>query len=265
MIGWLRFQMNDASVWAYFLQALPISLITGIAYAVVRFIKIKRKDCPIRLLDETIKVLFVCYLTGLISLVVLPVNFWLNIYDGIFLGWWNAIPPIISFGGFNLVPTIIKALSGEIVIGSWIKTMLIGNVAMFLPLGFFLPFVTGKVNRKNIFAVAAVVPFIAELLQMIFGRSLDVDDLICNFIGIAAGFFIGLAIRNIKGKNKTTEEQPTVSSSSKTAERQRERSTMKNWLKVLIIVLAILFVFAFVVLWIHGFQITKFLPRRGYA
>ena len=68
------------------------------------------------------------------------------------------------------------------------------------------------------------------------GRSLDVDDLICNFIGIAAGFFIGLAIRNIKGKNKTTEEQPTVSSSSKTAEKQREKTQMKKWIKVLIIV-----------------------------
>ena len=78
MIGWLRFQMNDASVWGYFLQALPISLIAGIVYAVVRFIKGKRKDRPIRLLNETIKFLFVCYLTGLISLVVLPVNFWLN-------------------------------------------------------------------------------------------------------------------------------------------------------------------------------------------
>ena len=217
--------MNDASVWAYFLQTLPISLIAGIIYAVVRFVKRKRKDCPIRLLVETIKLLFVCYLTGLISLVVLPANFWLHIYDGIFLGWWNEMPPIFSFGGFNLVPTIIKTLSGEIVIGSWIKTMLIGNVAMFLPLGFFLPFVTGKVNRKNIFAVAAVVPFIAELLQMIFGRSLDVDDLICNFIGIAAGFFIGLAIRNIKGKNKTNNEMPTTRSLPKTVEKQKEKSS----------------------------------------
>ena len=228
MIGWLRFQMNDASVWAYFLQTLPISLIAGIIYAVVRFVKRKRKDCPIRLLDETIKLLFVCYLTGLISLVVLPANFWLHIYDGIFLGWWNEMPPIFSFGGFNLVPTIIKTLSGEIVIGSWIKTMLIGNVAMFLPLGFFLPFVTGKVNRKNIFAVAAVVPFIAELLQMIFGRSLDVDDLICNFIGIAAGFFICLAIRNIKGKNKTNNEMPTTPTTRslpKTVEKQKEKSS----------------------------------------
>jgi len=37
MIGWLRFQMNDASVWGYFLQALPISLIAGIVYAVVKY------------------------------------------------------------------------------------------------------------------------------------------------------------------------------------------------------------------------------------
>ena len=163
--------------------------------------------------------------TGLISLVVLPVNFWLNIYDGIFLGWWNEIPSIFSFGGFNLVPTIIKALSGEIVIGSWVKTMLIGNVAMLLPLGFFLPFVTEKVNKKNIYSVAVVVPSIAELLQMIFGRSLDVDDLICNFIGIVAGFFVGLAIRNIKGKNKTINEMPTTRSLPKTVEKQKEKSS----------------------------------------
>ena len=79
--------------------------------------------------------------------------------------------------------------------GSWVKTMLIGNIAMFLPLGFFLPFVTEKVNRKNIFVVAIVVPLGVELLQMVFGRSLDVDDLICNFIGIVIGFFVGITIK----------------------------------------------------------------------
>lgn len=265
MISWLRFQMNDASVWAYFLQALPISLIAGIAYAVIRFVKRKRTERPIGLLDETVKLLFVCYLTGLISLVILPVNFWLYVYDGIFLGWWDDMPPVFSFGGFNLAPTIIKALSGELIIGSWVKTMLIGNIAMFLPLGFFLPFVTEKVNRKNIFVVAMVVPFIAELLQMIFGRSFDVDDLICNFIGIVSGFFVCVAIRSIKWKNKTIKDLPTSWSSPKTAEKQQEKTKMKKWIKVLIIVLVVLFIFAVVFLWIHGFQITKFLPRRGYA
>ena len=146
--------------------------------------------------------LFSCYLTGLISLVVLPANFWLSFFDGIFLGWWDKMLPIFSFGEFNLVPSFIKALSGELTIGSWVKTMLIGNIAMFLPMGFFLPFVTEKINRKSIFIAATTVPFIIELLQMVFGRSFDIDDLICNFIGIAVGFFIGFAIKNTKQKSK---------------------------------------------------------------
>lgn len=141
-------------------------------------------------------------LTGLISLVVLPANFWLSFFDGIFLGWWDEMLPIFSFGEFNLVPSFIKALSGELTIGSWVKTMLIGNIAMFLPMGFFLPFVTEKINRKSIFIAATTVPFIIELLQMVFGRSFDIDDLICNFIGIAVGFFIGFAIKNTKQKSK---------------------------------------------------------------
>ena len=205
MFDWLRFQMNDASVSAYFLQVLPICLVVGLVYGGIRIVSLKRRDRPIRWVDEIIKLLFVCYLTGLVSLVILTANFWLHIYDGIFLGWWEEMLPIFSFGGFNLVPTIIRALSGEIVIGGWMKTMLIGNVLMFLPLGFFLPFVTEKVNRKNIFAVAVVIPLAAELLQTIFGRSFDIDDLICNFIGITAGFFASLAIKNAKRGNDRRE------------------------------------------------------------
>lgn len=257
--------MNDASVLAYFLQALPISLIAGLVYAVIRIITVKRRKLTVRWIDELVKLLFVCYLTGLISLVILPVNFWLHVYDGIFLGWWDEILPVFSFGGFNLIPTVIKVISGELIIGSWVKTMLIGNIAMFLPLGFFLPFVTEKVNRRNIFASAIVVPFIAELLQMIFGRSFDFDDLICNFIGIVIGSFVGFAIRNIEGKNRTTEDLPIKGHLPKTTEKQQEKSTMKKWIKILIIVLAVVLVLAFVFLCIHGFEISKFIPKRGYA
>lgn len=179
----------------YFFQAVPITCIVGIIYVIICVVIVKRNKLKIEWLKEIMKLLFTCYLTGLISLVILPANFWLDFFDGVFLGWWDEMFPIFSFGGFNLVPSLIKALSGELTIGSWVKTMLIGNIAMFLPLGFFLPFVTERVNRKNIFVVSIAVPFIVELLQMIFGRSFDVDDLICNFIGIVAGFFIGFAIK----------------------------------------------------------------------
>ena len=204
MLNWLRSIMNSGSVLGYFFQAVPITCVVGIIYVIIRVVIIKRNNLTVEWLKEIMKLLFSCYLTGLISLVILPANFWLDFFDGVFLGWWDEMLPIFSFGGFNLVPSLIKALSGELTIGSWVKTMLIGNIAMFLPLGFFLPFITERVNRKNIFVVAIAVPFIVELLQMVFGRSFDIDDLICNFIGIVAGFFIGFAIKNIKQKSKST-------------------------------------------------------------
>ena len=204
MLNWLRSIMNSGSVLGYFFQAVPITCVVGIIYVIIRVVIIKRNNLTVEWLKEIMRLLFSCYLTGLISLVVLPANFWLDFFDGVFLGWWDEMLPIFSFGGFNLVPSLIKALSGELTIGSWVKTMLIGNIVMFLPLGFFLPFVTERVNRKNIFVVAIAVPFIVELLQMVFGRSFDIDDLICNFIGIVAGFFIGFAIKNIKQKSKST-------------------------------------------------------------
>lgn len=202
MFNWLRSIMNSGSVLGYFFQAVPITCFVGIVYLIIRMVTVKRNKLKVEWLKEIMKLLFTCYLTGLISLVVLPANFWLSFFDGIFLGWWDEMLPIFSFDEFNLVPSFIKALSGELTIGSWVKTMLIGNIAMFLPMGFFLPFVTEKINRKNIFVVAIAVPFIVELLQMVFGRSFDIDDLICNFIGIAVGFFIGFAIKNTKQKSK---------------------------------------------------------------
>lgn len=195
VFDWLRSVMNTGSILGYFFQAVPITCFVGIIYTIIRATKIKRKKVQVDWLKEIVKLLFVSYLTGLISLIILPANFWLDFYDGIFLGWWDEILPIVSFGGFNLVPSLIKALSGNLTIGSWVKTMLLWNIAMFLPLGFFLPFVVEKVNRKNIFVVAIVVPLGVEILQMIFGRSFDVDDLICNFIGIVIGFFIGVTIK----------------------------------------------------------------------
>lgn len=196
--------MNSGSVLGYFFQAVPITCFVGIVYLIIRVVTVKRNKLKVEWLKEIMKLLFTCYLTGLISLVVLPANFWLSFFDGILLGRWDEMLPIFNFSGFNLVPSLIKALSGELTIGSWVKTMLIGNIAMFLPLGFFLPFVTERVNRKNIFVVAIAVPFIVELLQMVFGRSFDIDDLICNFIGIVVGFFIANVIKDRKKEKSKT-------------------------------------------------------------
>lgn len=204
MFSRLRSIMGSGSALGYLLQAAPVVCIAGVIYGIVRMAVIRKSSVKVSWPKETARLLLVCYLTGLVSLVILPANFWLHLFDGIFLGWWKELSPIFRLGEVQLVPSIIRVLSGELILGSWVKTMLIGNVAMFLPLGFLLPFATEKVSGKNIVWIAAAVPLAAELLQTGFGRSFDADDLICNFLGIVVGFLIALLTRSAAQKRKAS-------------------------------------------------------------
>ncbi len=199
-----RREMNQATVLGYFLQALPITCIAGIAYFAIRIVVLKRSYARSKWKQEILRVIFFCYLTGLISLVILPANFWLHFYDGIFFGWWDEMGQVFRFGGVNLVPSVIKCLAGELSLGSWVKTMLIGNIAMFFPLGFFLPLITRVRSGKKIVLAAIAMPICFEMIQPFLGRSFDVDDLICNFIGIITGAIVARIV--LKEKSSDIQE-----------------------------------------------------------
>lgn len=192
-----RMEMNSGSILGYFLQAVPITVVVGIVYIILRSVFLKRRKYPVIWFSEAMRLLFVCYLTGLCSLVILPANFWLSVYDGIFFGWWEYMGTFFRFGEVKLIPAIVKCLSGEVTLGSWVKEMLLGNVVMFMPFGFFLPFVTEKLNQKRALVIAVVVPIVVEFFQLIVGRSFDIDDLICNFIGMVLGFFLAWGVKRL--------------------------------------------------------------------
>lgn len=195
MYNKIRMLMNTGGVFGYFLQVIPITCVVGLTYVIFRLIYLKRTRIPIVWPKEVMKALFICYLTGLFNLIVMPAGFWLSFFDGIAFGWWNEMGPLFSFGGYNLTPAIVKYLRHELAIGSWVKTMLIGNVAMFIPFGFFIPFVSERITVRKVWGIAIIVPLSMELLQMCFGRSFDIDDLICNFLGIVVGNFIAAVIK----------------------------------------------------------------------
>ena len=190
-----RMEMSSGSILGYFLQALPAAIFAGIVYAALRIGFIKKRGRRINWPAEAMEWLFACYLTGLCSLVILPANFWLSVYDGIFFGWWDQIGPIFQMGEINLVPTIVEYFAGTVTLGSWVKQMLIGNIAMLVPFGFFLPFLTKRFRGKAAVAAAVAVPVILEAVQFIFGRSFDVDDIICNFVGIILGAFLAKGVK----------------------------------------------------------------------
>ena len=71
-----------------------------------------------------------------------------------------------------------------------------GNVIMFIPLGFLLPFVSDRAKGlKNCFVMTFVVILSVELLQFatLLG-SFDIDDLLLNMIGIFMGWMAYIKI-----------------------------------------------------------------------
>lgn len=186
----------SGGVVGLFLQVVPITCLVGIIYAVYRCIRIKKQQLSVKWGIEILRWLFVCYLTGLVNLTLVPSNLWSHIWALIYVGYSGTQIELFN-GTFNFTPTIFKIISGELTFGSWVKTMLVGNFLMFVPMGLFLPFVSTKINGKSILKIAVIIPVAVEIIQPIVGRSFDVDDLILNFIGIVVGYFIAVGIKSL--------------------------------------------------------------------
>ena len=181
--------LNSGSVLSLFLQVIPITLLVGVIYAVYRCVRIKKHGNT------------VSWGTGLINLILVPANLWMFIWANVFVGYSHS--ELVFFSGdFNLVPTVFKLITGELTIGRWVLKMLVYNFLMFVPFGFFLPFVFEKINNRSIWKVAVIVPIVVEVIQPVVGRSFDVDDLILNFAGIIVGYFIALGIKNISQRKE---------------------------------------------------------------
>ena len=79
---------------------------------------------------------------------------------------------------------------------------LIGNVAMFIPLGIVWPAVFPKLDTHWKVVIAGVgVSLCIEILQLpFFDRSSDIDDLILNSAGYLLGYGIWLLMK--KGRKR---------------------------------------------------------------
>lgn len=194
--------MMSGSILGLFLQVVPITCLVGVIYAVIRYAVIKKQSCTVVWSSEIMRLLFVCYLTGLISLILVPNNLWTYIWFYLRNGYPGCeIDPLFS-GGFNFIPTFLKAHTGEFTIGRWVRTMLEGNLVMFVPMGFFLPFVSKKIKTRNIWWLAILIPIFVEILQPVIGRSFDVDDVLMNFAGIIIGYFVAVITKVLVKKKQ---------------------------------------------------------------
>lgn len=73
---------------------------------------------------------------------------------------------------------------------------LLGNVVVFVPLGFFLPWLFEKCRKYRMTLLySGITILLVEVFQLFTLRgSCDVDDLILNLIGVSIGYVIYLPV-----------------------------------------------------------------------
>ena len=166
----------------YFLQAIPFSLVASIIYYFIRY----RKDKENALSQKIFSCIFVCYLTGLVCLVVglkMMNIFWYNIFYP-----WDSGNSINWFGGsFDLGLDFFSNISGET----------IGNFLMFLPFGVLYPLSIKAPTLKKCVLHGLSLVAIIEILQPIFGRAFDINDVVLNSFGIVASTTAFMVIKKI--------------------------------------------------------------------
>lgn len=76
---------------------------------------------------------------------------------------------------------------------------MIGNVLLFVPTGILMPLIYPKMNRFwKVFLAGMGLSLTIELMQLPFAsRVTDVDDLILNTVGAAAGYILYWIVRTI--------------------------------------------------------------------
>ncbi len=99
-------------------------------------------------------------------------------------------------GGTNLIP-FREILRYDVGTYSFYRQV-IGNILLFIPLGYFMTCYCKIKNLGTITLVTFLSSFVIEIVQHFIGRSFDVDDIILNVVGGIIGFLLFIALNAIK-------------------------------------------------------------------
>lgn len=184
---------------AYILQFFGIVIAAAPVYVLIRFLSLRR--FPKRGIGREIAMgLFFLYVVGLLALaLVLGGDYGTPGYM-----LQNAKERMQTGERINLVP--FRTISGFLQHSSASDSFLVnivGNIIMFMPWGFGLALLWKK-NRKvsRMIFWSVLLPLLIETWQLFIGRSVDVDDLILNFVGSILGGLVFLGGRKVTSKTK---------------------------------------------------------------
>ena len=108
----------------------------------------------------------------------------------------------------NLIP-LVNILKND---AAWVMQNLVGNIALFIPSGVILPILYKKLDSLwKVTLAGSLISLSIELLQLLMiYRITDIDDLLCNTLGVMIGYgFYALSKKLIGEIRRTqTDESP---------------------------------------------------------
>lgn len=196
-------------VWRYVAQMLPLGLSALAVLTLLRPVRKKRleeRNLVSSFRRETALVLFVFFCAGLAALTLFPANFWAGTYDFLFhptawgtliREWYPAWEETVS--QFAYLPNMLtpfeeisRALDRK---SYWLLFMLLGNIIMFMPIGFFPALLWRNWRWWKSLLLGFCTSVSIEFIQFFIGRSTDIDDVILNTAGAMAGFWAFCLLR----------------------------------------------------------------------
>lgn len=147
-------------------------------------------------------VIFIVYIIFLIKIILFKYKGLITTFDNLMTG------ELSGFRSFNIIPFRSIWEFGKLMFRGYFSrgfNNIIGNIFVFAPFGYLIPFLYKKCEKWKI--VAAIGLFASLFLELsqyfLYLGSADIDDVILNLLGVALGFLFFRGIRKITDKKET--------------------------------------------------------------
>jgi glycopeptide antibiotics resistance protein len=140
---------------------------------------------------EVVLAVFVLFMVGLLALVLWPASYETpTVAERLQSGWQINLVPLRNIKRFfNIYGTETF----------WVN--IVGNVLMFVPMGFCLPLLWKRWRKFwKVLLAGVLLPVCIETVQLFVGRSVDVDDVLLNALGGAVGYGVYVLCRRVFSK-----------------------------------------------------------------
>ena len=196
----------------YVAQMLPCICIGGLFFFLARPIRLwhlMAHSLNSPFFREAGLLLFVLFCSGLAALTLFPSNLWSYVIsperwpeDTNFWSFYPSFQELLA--RLQQLPQTLPRMLTPFPMGIsyhfrsyWSAFLFLGNIGMFLPIGFF----TALLWREGSLWRSVLVGFLAslsiEVIQLFIDRGTDLDDLILNSVGAAAGYLLYRLLRAV--------------------------------------------------------------------